>query len=158
MLARADEQLIRIMPLGDSITQGAVDTDSFRRPLWKLLKASNARVNFVGSMKTNYPYTGLAHSDFDIHHEGHWGWRADEVLAKIDKWAKQTVPDVVLIHLGSNDILQKQKNQATVEELRQIIFTLREHNERIEIFLAQLIPIADKTLNIKIEELNDRSI
>ncbi len=155
MLARADEQLIRIMPLGDSITQGAVDTDSFRRPLWKLLKASNARVNFVGSMKTNYPYTGLAHSDFDIHHEGHWGWRADEVLAKIDKWAKQTVPDVVLIHLGSNDILQKQKNQATVEELRQIIFTLREHNERIEIFLAQLIPIADKTLNIKIEELND---
>ena len=153
--ARTEERLIRIMPLGDSITQGAADTDSFRRPLWKLLKTSNARVDFVGSMKTNYPHTRLAHSDFDINHEGHWGWRADEVLAKIDGWAEQTAPNIVLIHLGSNDIHQKQKNKATVEELRQIIATLRKHNERIEIFLARLIPIADKPLNMKVEELNN---
>ena len=64
-------------------------------------------------MKTNYPYIGLTHSDFDINHEGHWGWRADEVLAKIDGWAEQTTPDIVLVHLGSNDILQKQKNKVT---------------------------------------------
>ncbi len=142
------------MPLGDSITQGAANYDSYRRPLWKLLKKNNARVDFVGSLKTNYPYTRSAHSDFDMDHEGHWGWRADEVLTKIDGWAEQATPDIVLVHLGSNDILQNQKNEDTVEELRQIIIALRKHNPRIEIFLAQLIPIADKTANMRIQELN----
>ncbi len=153
-LASAGEPLIRIMPPGDSITQGAADSDSYRRPLWKLLKKNNARINFVGSLKTNYPYTRSAHSDFDMDHEGHWGWRADEVLAKIGGWAEQAAPGIVLFHLGTNDILQNQKNEDTVEELRQIIFTLRKHNPRIEIFLAQLIPIARKTANMRVQELN----
>lgn len=154
IIARTDEALIRIMPLGDSITQGAANNDSYRRALWKLLERSKARIDLVGSMKTNHPYTGSAHSDFDIDHEGHWGWRADEVLAKIDGWAKQAAPDIVLIHLGSNDILQKQKNEDTLEELRQIIIALRKQNRGIKIFLAQLIPIASKAANIRIQELN----
>ncbi len=154
ILAKTDEALIRIMPLGDSITQGPADIDSYRRPLWERLKKTNARIDFVGSMKTNYPYTGSAHSDFDMDHEGHWGWRADEVLAKIDGWAEHAAPDIVLVHLGSNDILQKQKSEDTIEELKQIIIALRKHNPRIKILLAQLIPIASKTANIRIQELN----
>lgn len=147
------EPLIRIMPLGDSITQGPADSDSYRRPLWKLLKKNNPRIDFVGSLKTNYPYTRSAHSDFDVDHEGHWGWRAGEVLAKIGGWAEQATPDIVLVHLGTNDI-QKQKNEDTVEELRQIIIALRKQNPRIKIFLAQLIPIAGKTANMRIREFN----
>ena len=154
-LVKTDEPPIRIMPLGDSITQGAADNDSYRRPLWKLLTKNNEKIDFVGSMKTNYPYTRSAHSDFDMDHEGHWGWRTDDVLAKVDGWARQARPDIVLIHLGSNDILQKQKNKDTVEELRRIIITLRKHNPRIRIFLAQLIPVASKSINKRVQELND---
>jgi hypothetical protein len=126
------EPRIRIMPLGDSITQGAADADSYRRPLW------------------NRP----AHSDFDMDHEGHWGWRADEVLVKIDGWAEQAAPDIVLLHLGTNDILQMQDNKDTVVELRQIILVLRKHNPRVEILLAQLIPLAGTTANVQVQKLN----
>ena len=153
-LGRTGEPFIRIMPLGDSITQGTADADSYRRPLWKLLKITSARINFVGSMKTNHPYTRSGHSDFDADHEGHWGWRADEVLAGIGGWAEQAAPDIVLIHLGTNDILQKQKNEDTIEELREIIIIFRKHNPRVEIFLAQLIPVANKATDVRIRELN----
>ncbi len=146
---------IRIMPLGDSITQGAADADSYRRPLWNLLKKTNAGIDFVGSMKMNHPDARPAHSDFDMDHEGHWGWRADEVLVKIDGWAEQTAPDIVLLHLGTNDILQMQDNKDTVVELRQIILVLRKHNPRVEILLAQLIPLAGTTANVQVQKLND---
>jgi len=152
---KTDKPPIRIMPLGDSITQGAADTGSYRKPLWKLLTINNQTIDFVGSLKSNYPYTRSARSDFDMNHEGHWGWRTDEVLLKINGWAKKSTPDIVLLHLGSNDILQKQKNEATVKELRQIIIALRKHNPRIEIFLAQLIPMANKSLNRQVQDFND---
>ncbi len=155
ILSRTGEPHIRIMPLGDSITQGAANVASYRRPLWKMLKKTNARLDFVGSMRKNHQQAWLAHSDFDRDHEGHWGWRADEVLAKINGWAGQAVPDIVLLHLGTNDIFQKKKNEDTVEELKQIIIILRKHNPRVKIFLAQLIPVRNRTANVQVKKLNE---
>ena len=88
-------------------------------------------------------------------HEGHWGWRTDEVLAKIDGWVKKASPDIVLLHLGTNDIFQKQDNNDTVAELRQIILILRKHNPRVKVFLAQLIPLAGETADVQVRKLND---
>ncbi len=155
ILGRTGEPGIRIMPLGDSITQGYAYADSYRRPLWNLLKRSDQRIDFVGSMKMNYPNARPAHSDFDMDHEGHWGWRTDEVLAKIDGWVKKASPDIVLLHLGTNDIFQKQDNNDTVAELRQIILILRKHNPRVKVFLAQLIPLAGETADVQVRKLND---
>lgn len=154
ILSRTGEPHIRIMPLGDSITQGNANVDSYRRPLWKMLKKTSARLDFVGSMRNNRLQAWPVDSDFDMDHEGHGGWRADEVLAKIDGWAWQAVPDIVLLHLGTCDILQNQENEDTVEELRQIIIILRKHNPRIEILLAQLIPLRDRTANVRVQKMN----
>ena len=154
MHSRIGEPHIRIMPLGDSITQGASNAVSYRQPLWKMLKKTNARLDFVGSMRKNYLQVGPTHSGFDSDHEGHWGWRTDEVLAKIDGWTEQAEPDIVLLHLGTNDIFQKQKIENTVEELRQIISILRKDNPRVEVLLAQLIPVRDRNANMKVQKLN----
>ncbi len=154
ILSRTGEPRIRIMPLGDSITHGNPNVDTYRRPLWKMLKKTGARLDFVGSMNDNHLQAWPTHLDFDMDHEGHGGWRTDEVLARIDSWAWQAVPDIVLLHLGTNDILQYQKNEDTVEELRQIIIILRKHNPRIEILLAQLIPLRDRTANVRVQKMN----
>src|SRR5262245_49058971 len=92
----------RIMPLGDSITQGNTATDSYRRPLWKRFQDARLDVDFVGSQRDNNGGPPPA-ADFDLDHEGHWGWRADEILGSIDGWAAAARPDVVLVHRGSND-------------------------------------------------------
>lgn len=144
---------VRLMPLGDSITQADAEHDSYRRPLWQLLAAQGHSVDFVGSQSGNQG-GGSPHDDFDRDHEGHWGWRADEVLARIGRWAEEARADVVLIHLGSNDVFQNQSPASTIDELGQIIDRLRAVNPAVRILLAQLIPVADPGQHQRIERLN----
>jgi acyl-CoA thioesterase-1 len=154
LVARDLKPGIRIMPLGDSITQGSARRDSYRRPLWKMLTEAGFKVNFVGTMKKNWPHNSPPHTDFDMNHEGHWGWRTDEVLALVSKWAKNTRPDIVLIHLGSNDVFQRQNNEQTVQELKEIIIALRENNPGVKILLAQIIPVRGEAARALISKLN----
>ncbi len=130
---------IKIMPLGDSITQMYTDHDSYRRPLWFLLRDGGFNVDFVGSQNVNKGGPP-PHADFDMDHEGHSGWRTDEVLPSVGGWARTYRPDVVLIHLGSNDVFQYQSNSSTITELGQIIDTLRAVNPTSKVLLAQIIP------------------
>lgn len=135
----ADPPPRRIMPLGDSITQGY--RESYRRLLWLALRKEGMDVDFVGSMNQAYGDEKQP-PDYDVDHEGHWGWRADEVLDKIDDWAARARPDIVLIHLGTNDIGMGQDIGETVDEVTQIIERLRKHNTGVHILLAAIIPAA----------------
>ena len=145
------EQVIRIMPLGDSITQADSNHSSYRRPLWKLLHQAGYEVDFVGSKQDHFggpaPYT-----DFDPDHEGHWGWRTDQVLVHINDWVRTMQPDIVLIHLGTNDLRAGQSLESTMDELWDLIQALRQENPSIKVLLAQLIPIAGN--EAQVEQLN----
>ena len=130
----------RIMPIGDSITQANHEHDSYRRPLWHELDRSGYQVDFVGSENSQHGGSP-PHRDFDMDHEGHWGWRTDEILDRIDDWARTYEPQVVLIHLGSNDVFQNQSTTSTIEEIEQVIDRLRSANPKVKIALAQIIPV-----------------
>lgn len=138
------------MPLGDSITQGNSNHNSYRRLLWLNLRQANYNVDFVGSTRENFEGTSPL-SDFDQDHEGHWGWPADEILKQIDGWVRTSQPDIVLIHLGTNDINQGQSLTSTIEELRRLIKILRRINPRVKVLIAQLIPCGDEA---KIRQFN----
>jgi hypothetical protein len=62
---------VRVMPLGDSITEGTQVPGGYRIGLWQRLTAGGYRVDLVGS-QFNGP---AALGDHD--HEGHPGWRID---------------------------------------------------------------------------------
>ena len=63
------------MPLGDSITRGwfgSVGHWGYRKPLYDNLSREGFNFDFVGSyVDGSFP---------DPNHEGHDGWRADEIL------------------------------------------------------------------------------
>jgi acyl-CoA thioesterase I len=146
-----------VMPLGDSITQGAAGHASYRCQLWQKLKAGGYSADFVGSMTSGYSGANTcAVTGFDLNHEGHWGWRADQVLAQISTWAAAAQPDIVLLHLGTNDVLQGQSFDSTVQELSQIIDRLRAVNPNIKVFLAKLIPARDATASATLQSFNQR--
>jgi lysophospholipase L1-like esterase len=130
---------IRIMPLGDSITQANGNHNSYRRPLWFKLREAGYTVNFVGSTRSHL-FGNAPNPDFDQDHEGHWGWRVDEILREIETWTRAAKPDIVLIHLGTNDVLGGESLDSTIEESRQLITKMRQQNPRLKILLAQLIP------------------
>lgn len=131
-------RVARMMPLGDSITESSKGMPTYRYYLWKLALARGYRIDFVGS-KHGAARGAPLKSDFDMDHEGHSGWRADQILAQIATWSTETHPDFVLVHLGHNDLCQGQSAASTVAELGEIIDTLREANARVGIFLAQVI-------------------
>ena len=144
---------MRILPLGDSITQGNTSNNSYRRPLWQTLNAAGYSVDFVGSL-TNNNGGPPPNPDFDLDHEGHWGWRADALLASLPGWLNDYTPDVVLMHVGSNDAFQGQSTSSTVAELEAIIDVLRADNPNVTILLAQLIPNSESGRNSRVNALN----
>jgi hypothetical protein len=68
---------VRVMPLGDSITDGAQVPGGYRINLWQRTAGA---VDFVGS-GFNGP-AGLGDHD----HEGHSGWRIDQLDTNIVTW------------------------------------------------------------------------
>src|SRR5215813_8194488 len=68
---------VRVMPLGDSITDGSTVPGGYRINLWQRMAAGGYTVDFVGS-EFNGP---AALGDHD--HEGHSGWRIDQLDANI---------------------------------------------------------------------------
>jgi lysophospholipase L1-like esterase len=147
------EGVLRVMPLGDSITEGNRQHNSYRRPLWLSLREAGYTVDFVGSSQRNH-LGGPPSDDFDGDHEGHWGWRVDEVLARLPEWAAAAKPDVVLIHLGSNDLFQGEPADQIIAELEQVFAVLRGVNPRVALFVAELIPAAG--MEAQIRDLNAR--
>ncbi|MER3478307.1 MAG: cellulose-binding protein, partial [Leptolyngbya sp. ERB_1_2] len=55
-------------------------------------------------------------------------------------WSEAAKPEIVLIHLGTNDILSGESFDSTIVELRKIIQIMRQRNPRLKILIAQLIP------------------
>jgi hypothetical protein len=142
-------QTIKIMPLGDSITEARSEHASYRYWLWHQLENEMYDIDFVGSMSRAAPCC----QDYDWNHEGHWGWRADEILRSIRRWASMYRPDIVLMHLGTNDIHQGQSVASTRTELEQIIDQMKDHVPDVVIFMAQIIPGNIRNKN-RIRELN----
>ncbi|MER5935228.1 FG-GAP-like repeat-containing protein [Streptomyces sp. NPDC002054] len=91
--------LVRIMPLGDSITagEGSNGLVGYRGPLWDRMASQTAYTpDFVGS--------GSFGNAPDPDNEGHSGWTVKGVRDNIDRWQGGAAPDVVLLHLGINDL------------------------------------------------------
>ncbi|GAA1876819.1 hypothetical protein GCM10009836_67750 [Pseudonocardia ailaonensis] len=91
---------LRVMPLGASSTEGigSPDTAGYRLPLFRDLAADGVRVNFVGSLRS-----GPA-SLPDRDNEGHSGWTLEGMVPYVGGWVRAADPDVVLLHMGTNDI------------------------------------------------------
>ncbi|MCG5051567.1 MAG: SGNH/GDSL hydrolase family protein [Myxococcales bacterium] len=131
--------VVKIQPLGDSITQGKRDPEeaTYRRPLWKKLKAAGYKVDFVGTLNKQLDGPHL-YDDYDHDHEGRYGWKLTQVLEKLDAWLVSYKPDISLIHLGTND--QGSNNpQQMITNMGKIFEKLREKNPNITILVAQLL-------------------
>jgi lysophospholipase L1-like esterase len=126
---------VRIMPLGDSITDGYNVPGGYRIGLWQ----RNSTVDFVGS-GFNGPATLGDHD-----HEGHSGWRIDQLDANITGWLRATNPRTVLLHIGTNDIGQNYDVANAPARLSTLLDHIRALEPTAEVFVAQIIPNGNAT-------------
>ena len=61
---------VKVMPLGDSITDGITVPGAYRTGLWQRFAGGGYKVDFVGSLSGGPSNLG------DHDHEGHSGWRS----------------------------------------------------------------------------------
>lgn len=135
---------VKIMPLGDSITYGfngigypnGSIPGGYRRELGRLLSAAGISYDFVGAS------TGNSAPGMDPHHNGYPGIRTDQVLSNIASWL-QAAPDVVLIHLGTNDLIQAKPISTAVNNLRTLIQQIRLNAPNRIVYVSTIIPIID---------------
>ncbi|KAF2750520.1 carbohydrate esterase family 3 protein [Sporormia fimetaria CBS 119925] len=134
MASQAAAAAVKIMPLGASIV-----TTCWRATLWKQLKdAGMTNIDFVGTQKATtcaFPYDG--------EHEGRPGSLAIEYVQK--NWLpgilSATKPDVVLVHLGTNDVIQRKNTPDIIAAYAVMIDQMRASNPRMHVLFSTLIPM-----------------
>jgi lysophospholipase L1-like esterase len=128
---------VRIMPLGDSITAGP---GCWRALLWDHLQRTGfTNIDFVGTQQG-----GGCSVPFDIDHEGHSGIAATGMADQnqLPPWLAATHPDIVLMHLGTNDMWGNFiPTSAILTAYSKLVDQMRASNPNMKIIVAQIIPM-----------------
>lgn len=140
-----DAAPLKILPLGDSITHGFNGINypngsipgGYRRDLRNRLAFAGIPHDFLGS-RTDNAGTGM-----DPHHEGHPGFRTDQALSKLTSWLAGN-PDIVLMHLGTNDLIQHIPLATAIANLSTLIQRITTNAPQRILYVATIIPIIDE--------------
>ncbi len=130
---------VKIMPLGDSITGSP--------GCWRALLCTNlvnagytgfTDIHFVGTQ----PPQGCG-IPYDGSNEGHGGALATNIVSlnELPGWLSATNPDIVLMHLGTNDVWSNIATNTILAAYTTLIGQMRANNPNMKILVAQIIPM-----------------
>ncbi len=154
----------KIMPLGNSITwdwhyddpRTDAERSGYRNYLWYQLTDKGYDVDFVGS-KTN---GGAVKPYFDGDNEGYTGETSYQIADRVYHLLTMNPPDVVLLHIGTNDSLYYPSTSTTGVEsiLDEIDRFEKNKGVHIKVILARIIKLPSQStwirqFNNSIEEM-----
>lgn len=125
---------LRIMPLGDSLTDDLNLPGGCRVELERRIAAEGLHDVFVGS---------LANGPGELterHHEGHSGFRIDQVQEHAAAWISSSQPDLVLLMIGTNDVLEAFDLSRAPERLARLVDMILKTLPSVHVLLATLPP------------------
>ncbi|BBJ46434.1 SGNH hydrolase [Streptomyces antimycoticus] len=125
---------VKVMPLGDSITDGFNVAGGYRVGLWQKFTAGRYKVDLVGSL-FNGP-AGLGDHD----HEGHSGWTIQQIDDNVVNWLRAQNPHTILLHIGTNDIYGSDPAGAPAR-LSTLIDHITAQAPNAELFVATITPL-----------------
>ncbi|MER7047505.1 GDSL-type esterase/lipase family protein [Streptomyces jumonjinensis] len=137
---------LAVMPLGDSITLGVGSTTrtGYRPLLARRLADTTDALRFVGSMR-----------DADgTRHEGHSGWRIDQLQANIGPWLTEAKPNVVLLHIGTNDMDRDHQVSTAPQRLGALIDQIHTASPDTAVVVASLVPATEPAVQARVTAYN----
>jgi lysophospholipase L1-like esterase len=144
------EHALTVMPLGDSITDGLNGTGGYRTDLFLMALVDGRYLDFVGSQ-----VTGPAQLR-DQNHEGHPGWRIDQIDASVTGWLATYQPDVILLHIGTNDVIQNYALSQAPDRLAALVGHIAAADPQALVHVATIVPFADPAMDAQAQQLNAR--
>ncbi len=135
----ASDTPLRVMPLGDSITWGVGSStgNGYRGPLWDKLAADGHPLDFVGSVRNG--------SMSDPGNEGHSGYRIDQIAVLADASLKRHRPDVVALHIGTNDLRRASEVDTAITRLRLLVSQITAAVPDATVLVASLVVSTSST-------------
>ncbi|MGW5678240.1 FG-GAP-like repeat-containing protein [Streptomyces sp. NPDC003860] len=137
---------LAVMPLGDSITLGVGSSTrtGYRPEIARHLAEAAHQLEFVGSM-----------TDPDgTRHEGHSGWRIDQIQANIETWLAAAKPNVVLLHIGTNDMNRDHQTSTAPQRLTRLLDQIHAASPDTAVVLASLVPATDPAVQARVDAYN----
>jgi len=143
-----EEKPVRILPIGDSITQGGKrdrNEYTYRLPLQIILYKKNVKFDFIGSrnkgLHEEATWPDVAEElPFDPDHEGYYGNKTADACRKAieayDSYHK--APDIILVHLGTNDQKYGDFENNVGQPIREVIRFFRTKNPKVLVLLGHL--------------------
>jgi lysophospholipase L1-like esterase len=132
--ARHPRAAVRVMPMGDSITQAGGTAMGYKGYLLAYLFRAGERVNYVGSQVATGP-AGLR----DRNHEGHSGWQNASFQPTVRRFIATYRPDVVIYHVGTNDIWSNVDAGTAIVRLRDVLTKIYAAKSNTHVVLAEIV-------------------
>ncbi len=145
------------MPLGDSITQGFGSSSGtgfagYRNPLFRNTLTVGKPLDLVGTV-TPTPTFDIQAFYFSANHEGHIGFTIADLAGVVDAAIAATVPDIILLHIGTNDVPHPDIVTAPAR-LASLIDQIHTDRLTAKVVLATIVPSSDAGVNIIIDNYN----
>jgi lysophospholipase L1-like esterase len=161
---------VRIMPMGDSITEGMCDSaenchaEQIQSPTsGQGVDACGWSVNPLNPNETSYraflrdkllsnkiqmTYVGSVTVSENLAHEGHAGWTVDDLdfCVQNSDWLDTAQPDMILLHIGTNDLAWSMTPGSTDSDLVMLIEHIYARLPNTTyLLIAQILPINSQT-------------
>ncbi|MES2439004.1 MAG: RICIN domain-containing protein [Verrucomicrobiota bacterium] len=138
------------MPIGDSITSGfqSSSDNGYRGALYNALVAQGHQTDFVGAVRDG--------TTFDPDHEGHSGYRIDQVASLLNGALSAYQPNIVTLHIGSNDMNQNYQVSSAPNRLASMIDQILAAVPGVTVVVAQLVPNSDANVQSRINSYNSQ--
>ena len=79
----------------------------------------------------------------DREHEGHPGWRIDQIAGSMAPWLLRERPDIVLLLIGTNDVVQGYALDAAPRRLGTLLDLIAATLPGCRVVVASIPPLAD---------------
>jgi len=143
----------KILPLGDSITWGIQYDGAYRVELFTKAVGDNHKITFTGSL-SNGPTT-VAGQMFPKSNEGHSGWTIDQDAGLIPSPAMTTIPNIVLVHIGTNDGYASSGQSTMPDRLGKLIDKIVAAAPDALVVVAKITPLSNTSWQATLKTYND---
>ena len=146
------KQNLRIMPLGASITYGVGSTtgNGYRQRLLDILKLGGNKVDYVGELKSG--------TMADPDNEGFKGKLIDEVAKLSRAKIESSKPNIVLLHVGTNDMVQSIDLNTAPQRLGAFVDEILKASPRAVVIVSELIVSRNADVMKRIKAFNPRAM
>jgi lysophospholipase L1-like esterase len=145
----------KILPFGDSITEGYPVFGGYRMELFRLARADDHEITFVGSV-ANGPTT-VDGMPFPRNHEGHGAHTIEGAMGIaqfVDSSMTNYTPDIVTLMIGTNDINGNVNVASAPTRLGALLDDIYAVDPNVLIILAQIVPTRSDGTNQAVQTYN----